>query len=209
MENTMKKKYMLLIAVVSIGVMVFGMLGTGAFFVDTENTQNNAFVAGTLDLKVNGGDVPVTIFNISNMAPDAQPTGRIILKNTGSITGNLSISGIVLKSYENACWEPESEMGDMTCDDPGEGLGELQNVLGLRLYVDADKDGYFSAGDVMLYSGMMSGLPAFLPSFTNLATGQEVYLNYVVDWWDTANDNLAQSDGVKLDMTFRLAQQNH
>lgn len=205
----MKKKLLSLIIIVALVTMAIGMLGSGAFFVDTEKSENNAFGAGTLDLKVNGGDAPVTIFSVSNMAPDAQPTGRIVLKNAGSITGNLSVSSIVLKSYENVCWEPETESGDTTCADPGEGLGELQNVLSLRLYIDADKDGYYSGGDVMLYSGMMSGLPATIPSFTNLASTQEVYLNYVVDWWDTGSDNLAQSDGVTIDMTFRLAQQNH
>lgn len=205
----MKKKLVLLLVIATVIIMAIGMSGTGAFFVDTEKSQNNAFGAGTLDLKVNGGDAPVTIFSVSNMAPDAQPTGRIVLKNAGSHTGNLSISSIVLTNSENVCWEPEAESGDITCDDPGEGLGELQNVLSLRLYVDVDKDGYYSTGDVYLYNGMMSDLPASLPSFANLAYTQEVYLNYVVDWWNTASDNLAQSDGVKIDMTFRLAQQDH
>lgn len=206
----MKKKLMPLVAVLAICVMVFGMIGSGAFFTDTEKTQNNAFAAGTLDLKVNGGDVPVTMFNVSNMAPDAQPTGNLTLKNAGSIAGNLSISSIVLTSYENVCWEPETEAGDTTCGDPGEGLGELQNVLSLRLYIDnAPITGYYGAEDTMLYSGMLSGLPASIPVKAVVAAGDSVRLNYVLDWWDTVNDNLAQSDGVKLDMTFRLAQQNH
>jgi len=206
----MKKKFMSLIAIVAVGVMVFGMLGSEAFFVDTEKSENNAFVAGTLDLKVNGGDVPVTIFNVSNMAPDAQPTVNLTLKNEGSIAGNLSISNVVLTNYENVCWEPEVEAGDITCADPGKDLGELQDVFSLRLYIDnAPITGYYGSEDTMLYSGMLSGLPSSIPVKAVVAAGESVRLNYVLDWWDTVSDNLAQSDGVKLDMTFRLAQQNH
>ena len=206
----MKKKLLSLIIIAALVTMAVGMLGSGAFFVDTEKSENNAFAAGTLDLKVNGGDVPVTLFNVSNMAPDAQPTGSLTLKNEGSIAGNLSISSIVLTSYENVCWEPETESGDTTCADPGEGLGELQNVFNLRLYIDnAPITGYYGSEDTMLYSGLLSGLPSSIPVKAVVATGESVRLNYVLDWWDTASDNLAQSDGVKLDMTFRLAQQNH
>jgi len=206
----MKKKLMLLVAVLAIGVMAFGMLGSGAFFTDTEKTQNNTFAAGTLDLKINGGDVPVTIFTVSNMAPDAQPTGHLILKNAGSIAGNLSISSIVLTNYENACWEPETEAGDTTCGDPGEGFGELQNVLGFTLYIDNDPiTGYYGAEDTKLYDGVLKNLPSSLPVKAVVAPGEDIRLNYVLNWWDTNSDNLAQSDGVKLDMTFRLAQQDN
>jgi hypothetical protein len=207
----MKKKISILVAVLAIGVMAFGMLGSGAFFVDPEVSQNNTFVAGTLDLKVNGGDAPVTMFNVSNMAPDAHSTGSLTLKNAGSIAGNLSISSIVLTSYEYGCWEPEIESHDTTCGDPGVGAGELQNIFNLCLYIDNDLDGSFNASiDTMLYRGMLRGLPASIPVKGVVAAGESVRLNYDLDWWDTlTNDNLAQSDGVKLDMTFRLAQQNH
>jgi hypothetical protein len=206
----MKKKLLILVSLLAVGVLVFGMFGSGAFFVDTEKTQNNTFAAGTLDLKINGGDTPVTLFTVSNMAPDAQPTSNVTLKNAGSIAGNLSISSIVLTSYENACWEPETEAGDTTCADPGEGLGELQNVLGFTLYIDnAPITGYYGSEDTKLYDGLLKDLPSSLPVKAVVAAGESIRLNYVLNWWDTVNDNLAQSDGAKLDMTFRLAQQNH
>jgi len=206
----MKKFWTISLALIAIMVIVAsgtGMLGTNAWFFDQETSPDNSFTAGTLDLKINGGDTPYTLFNVSNMAADAQPTGSITLKNTGSISGGLSISGVTITRYENGCNEPESSSGDATCENPGEGQGELQNVLNLRLYIDnAPITGYYGFEDTMLYNGLLKDLGATIPISKTLTPGAEARLNYVVDWWDTPSDNLAQSDGLKLDMVFGLDQ---
>ena len=44
-------------------LLVMGMVGGGtwAYFSDTEASTNNSLTAGTLDLNVDGGDIPVTM----------------------------------------------------------------------------------------------------------------------------------------------------
>ena len=203
----MRKLWKPIVLLAAIVVMVIGVLGSGAWFSDKEVSPNNTFVAGTLDLKVNGADTPVTIFNVKNMKPGDQPSGSITLNNTGSIGGNLSISDVSVKNSENGCGEPEIEAGDLTCANPGPGVGELQNVLNLRLYIDTDSSGYISAGDIMLYEGLMKNLGSTIPISQALAAnGGTTKLNYVIDWWDKSSDNLAQSDGVEINMTFGLKQ---
>lgn len=179
---------------------------TIANFFDTETSTGNTFTAGTLDLKLDGGDENVVKFNITNMQPGNQPHRTYNLANVGSINGFLDIENIVVTSFENGCVEPEIEAGDITCDNPGDGQGELQDVLNLRLFVDYGKDGWISDGDRVFFNGKMSELPTSFDLNEPLNAGADFNIVALVDWWSTPNDNLAQSDSVTLDMTFELGQ---
>ena len=202
-----------------VSIFVTGLLasgigwGTYAAFSDTETSNDNLFTAGTLDLTVNGqnGD-NAQIFNIVNMKPGNQPTSYWNLQNIGSIPGTLSISAIAVTNNENGIIEPETQAGDVTI-----GVGELGSVVSIRLYIDANKDGYYSVGDTYLYQGTINGLPSSLP-IGALGAGATTRVNAVVDWWSNsppydgvtpyhlADDNLAQSDSCELDFTFSLIQ---
>ena len=114
------KSLMVIVAVAAIAVGA-----TGAWFSDEETSNGNSFTAGTLDLNVDGGNTNVVKFNVSNMRPGSQPTGSWILANVGSIGGYLDLENILVTSQENVCTEPEISAGDVTCGNPGIGLGEL------------------------------------------------------------------------------------
>jgi len=197
----------ILTSVLTIALVVTVVTGaTVANFFDTETSTGNTFTAGSLDLKIDGGDDNVVKFNLTNMRPGDQPNRSYKLQNAGSITGLLDIEEIVVTSYENGCVEAEVEAGDTTCDNPGEGAGELQNVLGISLFVDYNKDGWFTTGDKVIFNGMMKDLPTSVDLNESLTPGQEKNITAIVNWWSTPNDNLAQGDSVELDITFKLAQ---
>jgi spore coat-associated protein N len=209
----MNKKY-IVISIVALALIAVLMLGTiNAMFSDTETSNNNTLTAGTLDLTVNGhnGD-NAQIFNVANMMPlHSQPTGNWDLKNIGSVDGTVSIGTITVANLENGITEPETQAGDVTS------VGELGQVVSIVLYIDADKDGYFSVGDTTLYSGTINNLPSAL-NIGTLGAGATTRINAVVNWWSNtapydgvtsyhlANDNLAQSDSCTIDFTFTLTQ---
>lgn len=200
LKTLTKRKKISVIAIVALACFLVAT-PVAAYFFDTENSTGNSFTAGTLDLTVNGqnGDNTV-IFAVENMVPGNQPTGTYVLQNIGTLQGILSIAPIIVTNTENTLTEPEVAAGDTTAD-----LGELGAVLNLRLYVDADKDGYYSTGDVMLYNGLINDVPSTL-SVGTLGAGATTNINAVVDWWDTPSDNLAQSDSLQLDLAFKLLQ---
>ncbi|MHB8964112.1 MAG: hypothetical protein ACYC5K_13280, partial [Saccharofermentanales bacterium] len=134
-------------------------------------------------------------------APGAQPVRSYKLGNAGSISGYLNITAVAVTNLENGIIEPEAAAGDTT--DP---LGELGNVVNIRLYFDNDADGYYSTGDVMFYNGLVSAMPASFKVNKMMAAGAVVKINAVLDWWSTANDNLAQGDTMIIDFTFNLSQ---
>lgn len=184
---------------------VLAIGATTAYFSDTEISAGNTFTAGTLDLKVDGGDVNVS-YTYSNMIPGVtQPNMTYHLRNDGSINGFLNIKNIVIRSSENGCLEPEISAGDNTCsDDPNE--GELDQVLNLRLMHDANCNGWKETGDTILFQGFANTIAPQYFSNISIPAGQEICINVLINWWNTTNDNLAQGDDMTLDMVFELNQ---
>ncbi len=197
----------ILASVFTIALVITVVSGaTIANFFDTETSTGNTFTAGTLDLKLDGGDENVVKFTLGNLRPGNQPKNSYNLENVGSINGFLDIENIVVTSFENGCVEPEIQAGDNTCDNPGVGQGELQDVLNLRLFVDYGKDGSISTGDNVFFDGKLSELTTSIDLNEPLNAGADFNIVALFDWWSTPNDNLAQSDSVTLDMTFELGQ---
>lgn len=199
----MKKIILSLFTILAVGVVAIG--ATQALFSDTETSTGNTFTAGSLDLTVDGGNTNVVKFTIPNMQPGNQPHRTYSLANVGTINGYLDLENITVTSFENGCVDPEA--ADTTCDTPGQGQGELQNVLNLRLFVDYGKDGWISTGDNVFFNGKMSTLPTSINLNQAMTAGSDYNIVALVDWWSTPDDNLAQGDGVTLDLTFELAQE--
>jgi len=189
-----------------------GVAGTQAWFRDTETSDENTFTAGTLDLTVDGNNGTNTVkFIVDNFRPGNQRIGVWELCNIGSVNGYVDLDSIEVASYENGCWEPEDEVGDVSCGNPGEGLGELQNLVGMDLFWDYDCDGWYDAGDVRIYSSSSGPAGSVASSYdTNepLNAGQCVCLAAQLNWWPDhyGEDNLGQSDSMVLNMMFELAQ---
>jgi predicted ribosomally synthesized peptide with SipW-like signal peptide len=197
------RKLFLSLAVIGITSAV-AIGATSAFFSDTETSSANTFAAGSLDLKLDNGDQNVVKFTLANLRPGNQPTGYYMLKNAGSLNGKLSLSNITVVDNENGITDPEQKAGDTT-----DTQGELSSVLNVRIYVDNDKDGYFSTGDNMFYNGLVKDLPTSFSDLVvnkTLAPNAEARINFVFDWWNTSIDNQAQGDSFVMGLAFTLEQ---
>jgi predicted ribosomally synthesized peptide with SipW-like signal peptide len=201
MERKMKLAKVLIVLVAILAVALSGM-GAYAWFYDTESSPANSFTAGTLDLKLNGADAPVS-HTFTNLVPGSQPNLSWTLKNDGSITGYLDIESISVVSDDNGCNDPETEAGDQTC---GNGGGELDDIVGLRLMLDANCNGWYEATDTILYDGVPSGIGAAYDSNISIPAGGTTCVNVLVNWTSTNSDNLAQGDDMTLAMVFQLGQ---
>jgi predicted ribosomally synthesized peptide with SipW-like signal peptide len=197
----MKRIVLSLFTIAAVAVMATG--ATSAYLSDTETSIGNTFSAGTLDLNLDGDNINVVKFNVSNMVPGNQPTRSWVLKNVGTVNGYLDIENVVISGYENDCTEPEVEAGDVTC---GINEGELQNLLGVYLFVDYGNDGWFSVGDKVIYNGLAKNMPTHFELNEMLAANASTSVRGIINWWSTPNDNLAQTDSMTLDLTFELSQ---
>ncbi|MEM2111924.1 MAG: TasA family protein [Candidatus Bathyarchaeia archaeon] len=192
----------ILASIVVIGILALAMgWGTYSYFSDTETVQN-VFTAGSLDLTVNDQNgVPVT-FTANNLRPGNQPHWSLTLKNIGTINGKFDISDVDFVSGENGLTEPEIEAGDASAD-----TDEFDDVLNLRLWLDKDHNGWWSAGDVMIYNGLVKDLPSSFPIAEPInADGDVEFIVELYDWWNTSLDNQAQTDILSITFTFLLYQ---
>lgn len=194
-----------LIVIGTIAAIVIG--GTVAFFSDTETSTGNTFSAGTLNLTVNDKDGEnVVLFNLSNLKPGDQPKGSYKIRNVGSINGYLDIENISFESYENECIEPEQEAGDTSCDTDAD-QGELDDVLNLRMFLDYNGNGWIDAGEPVFFNGKVKDLPTHFELNELVPANEGIdFVAEIYDWWNTPDDNKAQSDSLIINMTFELAQ---
>lgn len=174
---------------------------TLAAFSDVGNSNDSTFAAGTLDLKVDGADDVSAKITASNMKPSSQIIKVYTLNNTGSIDGYLNIKDIVVTNNENTLTSPEQKAGDASAD-----IGELGDVLNIKLFWDNDGDGWVDPGEDSIYQGSITGLSSNYTVNKLLAAGTGTHIGVQINWWDTANDNKAQSDTLDLDVSFELSQ---
>ena len=76
----MKKTLVSIVIILALAVMAFGVLGTGAWFTDSAQINNNYITTGSLDLKVTGG--PFTGKNLEPGA-DYRSLGIFCVENIG------------------------------------------------------------------------------------------------------------------------------
>ena len=194
------KKLLFSLSVLGI-TSVLAIGATTAYFSDTETSSANTFTAGTLDLKLDGGDEDIVKFSITNMRPGNQPKRSFSFMNAGSLSGELILSSAIITDTENGILEPEGDAGDTT--DP---LGELSTVVNLRIFYDIGKDGWISTGDPVVFNGKVNTLSTPLTLISNIPSGNEENVVFLFDWWNTADDNKAQGDDFTLDLAFTLKQ---
>jgi len=203
----MRKINLLASMVILIFVSAFlAGAGTLAWFSDTEKSKGNTFTAGSIDLKLDGGDSNVVKFTVTNMHPGSQPKGTFVLSNVGTLTGYLDLENIKVVDYENGRIEPEKEAGDPTGGNPGKGKGELSQVVNVRLFVDYDCDGWISAGDNVFYNGLVCNLPASFDLNEPIPAGGSINIVAIFDWWSTPMDSQAMTDSMEISITFELGQ---
>jgi hypothetical protein len=187
---------MLIIAIIS----VFVTGGAMAQFYDMGTSDGNKFTAATLDVTVDGSNENVVKFNVSNIKPGSQPRGSYTINNVGSIGGFLNITDVKVTNLENDLTPPEVAAGDST------DVGELGSVVDIVLFIDRDGSGWISEGDGTFYNGKVNNMPSSFIINESIPAGGSTQIVAILNWFDTANDNLAQSDSMIIDLTFKLSQ---
>jgi len=197
----MSKKIILsLVTIIAVSAIAIG--GTVAYFSDTETSTGNTFTAGTLDLNLDGANINVVKFTVTDANPGAVGGGTWILNNAGSIAGYLDVESISLVDADNNCTEPELATPDATCG-PADG-GELSANMTVDLFVDVNNNGVNDA-ETVIYAGALNGIATNYNlnlALASLGTNY-VRLNYTVP---TTVGNIIQSDSTTLNLTFELGQ---
>jgi predicted ribosomally synthesized peptide with SipW-like signal peptide len=89
--------------------------GTYSLFSDTETTTT-VFTAGSLNLKVGNDDPVQWKIELADLLPGCSGSQSVIINNTGTINGKLSISFSNLIDQENGLTEPELALNDSEPD---------------------------------------------------------------------------------------------
>lgn len=187
-----------------MAVSSFSFLLTKAYFTDKKTSNGNKFIVGTLNLEVGDSEnKQVEPFIISDLG-SGEITGQKVwkLKNIGSLPGKLMINLNNVFNIENSCNTPESEV-DQTCGNPGQGEGELGNVVSARFYIDN-----VSKVNTPLNQNGAEVLTNYWNDDLNtlvLEPNQEVELK--MEWFESGvYGNEIQSDSLTFDIDFSLQQ---
>ena len=221
----MKKVIGLTLAALLIMGIVGG--GTWAYFSDSETSQNNTLMAGTLDLQVGATDPCTESINIgTQLQPgDSGNAADWTVTNLGNVSGTLKVEIGTITNNENTRTEPEQAAGDTT---PGATEGELGDFVDIAVWLDINQSGGWDSGDMYLHSdgtvvNWISGSslpPEAYDEINNYAglgwdstdgmptiTGSGD-LDFMVeyDFPSDVNDNRTQSDSSVFDITITLEQ---
>lgn len=174
-----------------------GAYGTFAYFSDAEQSTQNLFSAGTLDLTLENADGSVDAFiGSDNFAPGDTVAGDLVLKNNGSIS-----------SYDGDGHQVSLDVGaSLSQTDADGGSTDMASYLKLTTLsydgqdqlanvTDANGNGYKDAAD--LAQASLSGL-------ADPGSAGKVFELGVKFHPDAGND--LQGDEVTVDFSFTLQQ---
>jgi len=202
-----------IVAVISIGI-------TTAYFSDTETSENNTMAAGTMDLNIDDGNIEVTTMTLTNKTPGDSGNESSILKNVGSLGGELDIETGTVNNY--ACTDDANGGRNDSTEYCTSAAGTLGGSAQMALYVDVDESGTWTTGDIGLkfdattYVDTGGALDyASIDSYSG-KTWNDVYAGlmainaqdgFVIDWKiPTTATNDIQGDALDFDITFILEQ---
>ncbi len=206
------------VAIVVLGAAVLGgtIAATNAYFSDTETSSANSIATGTLDLDWNGNDDQGEyVFSLTNQAPGATSTAFKLIKNSGSLSGELDIdAGTITNTESTGATEYESDAVG------GAGVGELGGVAEIAPWIDLDKDGVFDAGaDIALKNDGTTVTTALQYGTVNSFDGDSwdaakvmaaadeyrFYIAWQIPFGGSAVNNI-QGDSLSFTITFTLEQ---
>lgn len=189
----MKKK----IAMLAIGAMLaVALVGGGvyAYFNDTETSSGNQFSAGNLDLVIGtAGSMPMT-FN--NLVPGSSGGSYIQVQNQGSIAADLSLAAQNMVDSEGANYEPETNQV---------APGDLSANVDIRVFVDANANGAYDAGETSLFYNKLNTLAGTSVTYGSLASGASVNIGIAYSVATSVGNDI-MGDTVTFDIVFTLQQ---
>ncbi|KKL98200.1 hypothetical protein LCGC14_1826790 [marine sediment metagenome] len=207
----MKKILGLTVAALLVMALVGG--GTWAYFSDPETSTGNILTAGTMDLKVDAGDIPVTTLNVPVTFPGDTGSGSTTLVNNGSLAGELDIST-----------GPVNNIGAVSgTSEYADDSGDLGGVATIAIFIDVDQTtayvddiGLKSDGTIYVNTGAVPLEYATIDSYASknwggsagveamaVSASDGFIIMYVVP---TGAGNSIQGDSVSIDFTFILEQ---
>lgn len=198
----------ILLSLLTIGLASAGLgYGTFAFFSDTEQSTNNIFTAGDLDLTLDGlNGVSATIVG-TNFAPGDSTSGSVLLRNEGSIfTGDAEGHTVDLDFKANVT-VTDDEGNPQDAEDGGISAVPFSQYLVITTLTydgadlladiaDSDADGRITLADLEAH-GVFSDLA------DPLAAGKSLDIAVM---FDTTGGNDLKRDLVNVEFTFFLAQ---
>ena len=202
----MKRILISLMTVALVSALIGG--GVYAYFSDTETSTGNTFTAGTLDLNLDGGNINVVKFTVSDVKPGDSGGGSWTVANVGSIAGYLDLESISVSEAIGTTTDPE--LADEV--PPGTDTAQLGNYLMVHIFVDTNNNGSWDSGetDILGTDAAPVAINTIASSYAlNLSLAASGGTNYITLLWSvgTATDNRIQGDSVTLNITFELQQQ--
>lgn len=196
---------------VIIIVATVGIAASQALFRDIEQSKKGTFLVGTLDLEVDdaGFSKTTTSIVVENIGKTKSLDGARTydIRNVGSLDGELYFRLANVENLENGCNEPEA-LVDTTCDNPGDGQGELGSELEFEVTTD---DG--NGERTLVVSNLAPGNESEFETQwkqadpkVKIPAGKTIPVT--IKWQSQAGalGNEVQSDSVKFDMVFELKQ---
>jgi predicted ribosomally synthesized peptide with SipW-like signal peptide len=205
-----------------IGVAAIAGYATYSFYSDTEESKNNTFTAGKLDLlfqKVDGANKTEIsgqpLFDLGDLKPGdmGEKTVRLAVDDNpacGSINVNIT------EDKENTCTEPES-IDEANCNPNGE--GELNDNLNFFVWRELDCDNKYETGETLLTTGALTGSKTY--NIGELPTTHNADICYGIAYCfgsfnqetgtcnGTSVNNVSQSDSFKGDITIAATQKRN
>ena len=200
----MKKILGLFLATILIAGSV--TVTTWGAFADPASAADATVSDDILELTVDGGNTAVTTFSASNVIPGATGSGRTTLGNDGNLEGELSIK---ISAINNTGATGKTEYED--------GIGNLGAVAEMAVYLDVDRSGTWTGGDIGLKADGTTYRHSDTPDYaaidsydsTQWATVNtmtaSVAQDFTVLWQIPASaGNNIQGDSVSFDIEFVL-----
>ena len=199
----MRRILISLMSIALVGALIGG--GIYAYFSDTETSTGNTFIAGTLDLNLDGGNINVVKFNVTDVKPGDNGGGTWTVANVGDMDGYLDLESISVSEAIGTTTDPE------LADEGGPDTAQLGNYLMVHMFIDTNNNGSWDGGETDIYG--TNAAPAAINGIAgnyalDLSLTGPGGTNYITLLWSvgTTVDNRIQGDSVILDITFELQQ---
>jgi len=196
---------------VIILVGAIGIATTQALFRDIEQSKHGVFVVGTLNLALeeeDGGQLAQSIF-IENIGSKKNIAGEKTWKinNIGSLDGNLAFKLSSVNVLENGCNEPEA-LVDTSCDNPGEGQGELGSEITFEVIVGKGSDAKTLVVSDLAQNNVDQFEIQWNQANPQIKIGASENIFLTLKWYSDAGGlgNEVQSDSVTFDIIYELQQ---
>lgn len=198
------------IFIIALTLSIFGFALTQSLFRDRETSETGTFLVGTLDMEVGGANgtaaeqLVVSDFGKSGVIKGAK-TWKIT--NVGTLPGELEFAIENITDTENGCNEPEALI-DSSCDNPGEGSGELGAKIATAVKLTQDTKTTQVVTSTLSPLVLQSYAEQWLANAGKVIVPPGETVSVTLEWSaeDSEFSNEVQSDKVSFDLIFQLSQ---